>query len=768
MVDDFKERHRTGAVGLEEVRGFIRFSSHLAGCYNRFSCDNSSAHSIIDQMTNSLAKAKSENRFIPWAYVFADYSVSGLNPARQGYSSYKAVLGDEDQPIDTTYIDDFTRASRDELEWWKLAHSSKRLGKRMVGASDGFDLNSPNADIMITMYGLVSRLFIKGLRQKVRRGMKGAVSRGTCVGKVPLGFTRRICRDANGEVVRRPDGRPRHEPCIDPVTQPHRLEMYELYVHKNWSPYKIARHFNQQRVDGSNSWTASSIKKLLKGTDAIGIFVWNRQRREYDYELEKYVKVQNPRSEWEIYKDPDLAIVPKELWRAAWLKLLRIRKAHPLTGRKWTRNQKSASTLFSGTLFCEHCGTELQLARSAGKYKVMSCRAGSLGAKDCALTTSKSTQIIEDCLLGHIGDHLLSEEVIANLVERANGYLEEEASKPRVDAEPMKAKVRNYQGRIKKLVKQVEQEPDGTLCDGYHTRIKELQKEVHDLKRMIREAEVHNQPPPAPLDVERAKVYLADLRELLHQEIPMAAEAIRALTGPIRIRQEKIPGKRGARWIAKFSPDLVALLRKVAKDKGYCDVPTLTAIPSETQSVEVVIEKVPKYERLAPKFKQLHDNGASIQTIAAAHQISWAYAQQILAFAETGKRPSWGPSKKGGKGRSKAAKYKDISPDVVRMHDDEKLSFERIAAALHVGVSTVCRAYDYGHPELSRQAVAAGMTPNRRRCSELGEEKKREVRKQLRLGMRVQEIAKRFGCGRSTIYLIRKQMETEAAGDKAS
>lgn len=51
-----------------------------------------------------------------WSYVFCDYSVSGLDSARQGYTSYNKVLGDADHRIETTYIDDFTRASRDDLE----------------------------------------------------------------------------------------------------------------------------------------------------------------------------------------------------------------------------------------------------------------------------------------------------------------------------------------------------------------------------------------------------------------------------------------------------------------------------------------------------------------------------------------------------------------------------------------------------------------------------------------------------------------------------
>src|SRR5206468_2459234 len=76
--------------------------------------------------------------------------------------------------IETTYVDDFPRASRDEIEWWKLAALSKKLRKRMIGASDGFDLSSPNWEAMVGLYSLLSRLFVKSLREKVGRGMRGA------------------------------------------------------------------------------------------------------------------------------------------------------------------------------------------------------------------------------------------------------------------------------------------------------------------------------------------------------------------------------------------------------------------------------------------------------------------------------------------------------------------------------------------------------------------------------------------------------------------
>jgi len=82
--------------------------------------------------------------------------------------------------------------------------------------------------------------------------------------------------------------------------------------------------------------------------------------------------------------------------------------------------------------------------------------------------------------------------------------------------------------------------------------------------------------PPPPLDAEFVKKCLADLRGILASEVPVAAEAIRALTGPIRIRQEKPEGrKRGARWSATFTPDFLRLLQHLGRAKNYPEYTTL-------------------------------------------------------------------------------------------------------------------------------------------------------------------------------------------------
>jgi hypothetical protein len=288
-----------------------------------------------------------------------------------------------------------------------------------------------------------------------------------------------------------------------------------LFVEKKWTPYKIAKHFNKQKLDGSESWTERALKLMLANPAYVGVFIWNRTRREFDYEQEKWVVVSNPRSEWEINIDRHLAIVQLKKWKAARRRLGEMRRESPLTGKKPSRNQMSATTLFSGTLFCGCCGKELRLYRSTKKYKSMFCLNGRTYSQGCELSTSKSTRIIEECLLGYIQEGIFTEDAINDLVQRANDYLAEESRKPRIDVRPLKSKAKKLMDKIDKLVRQIETEGDEALCEGYHRRIKQLQTDLNEIRDAIHNAEASNADPPEPLDVNRVKKYLEDLQGLL-------------------------------------------------------------------------------------------------------------------------------------------------------------------------------------------------------------------------------------------------------------
>ncbi|MCH8083866.1 MAG: pyridoxal-phosphate dependent enzyme, partial [Myxococcales bacterium] len=182
------------------------------------------------------------------------------------------------------------------------------------------------------------------------------------------------------------------------------------------------------------------------------------------------------------------------------------RRNSPLTGRKWSRNQKSANTLFSGTLFCKYCGREITLARSAGKHQQMYCSNGPTGVRGCKLSTSKSVRIIEESLLGHIRDAILTEQAMEDLVKRANAFLQDEARKPRIETAPLKAELRKRKANVSKLVRMVENEPDDDLWRGYHSRIKEHEVSMKQIRMQVRDAESLNAAISAGEAVELAKI----------------------------------------------------------------------------------------------------------------------------------------------------------------------------------------------------------------------------------------------------------------------
>jgi hypothetical protein len=123
----------------------------------------------------------------------------------------------------------------------------------------------------------------------------------------------------------------------------------------------------------------------------------------------------------------------------------------------------------------------------------------------------------------------------------------------------LKANIKKYQAFI-------EEEPDESLCRSHNARVKELQARLNDVQAKIRDAERQNRKPPKPMKLERGKLFVPDLRELLNGDVAMVAEVIRSLSlqrslprsaveqarcigngvgcgpRPVRIRQHRLSG----------------------------------------------------------------------------------------------------------------------------------------------------------------------------------------------------------------------------------
>lgn len=767
MVENFKNRH----MGVEppevpeSLRGAIK--RQLAGGYLRYSCDNSDPTSIVDQMVNVLAAANRENRLLIWDYLFADYAVSGLDANRQGYSAYRRLL-ESKQPLESTYIDDFTRASRDSLEWWRLAEYSKRYHKRLVGASDGFDLSSADWDIKVTVYGLISRLFVKSLREKVLRGMKGAARRFGTLGKLALGFTRRPKLDENGRPLIKANGRPMTEPCIDEETRDARLLMYRMFVEEGQSPGQIAKRFNELEIDNAKCWDRRTIVGLLKSPTAIGVFISNRQRTEFDPVENRWISVKKPRSEWVVQFRRELAIVPMALWCAARKKLAHIRANDPKTGKRRTRNEVRPTTLFSGTLFCDYCNEELKLIRSTEKYKQFGCINGPQGAHNCKLTTSKTSRQIEEVLLRVLRDDIFTDERLDEVVEMANDYISKLQGEPTVETAPLKREIQKKQTSVSKLLSMIESEDDSATCQTYHQRIKSIQRDMESLQREVRDAEVKKVATPVPLTKEKAKEYRDRLTVILNAAGPNAALAIRELTGPIRVKQMQEEGQtRGAKWIASFEPNYLAGLRIGANGDRLPDVPA-----PATSRIEVVIDLTPAYQKIAPKLKEYLARGVPLQAATLALGISYQVGLQAKEFIETGKavkpkpRKSSGNAKRTGEPRSKP-KYQVIAKEVTSAFEGGE-TIRDLATKFHTSESTIYRAIGISRPEAVKEAVANGSRIRHAREKHPHDFRHDEVRKLLKRGLTIKEVANQAKCGESTVRRVLAKLDDEGLRKKCS
>jgi hypothetical protein len=103
-------------------------------------------------------------------------------------------------------------------------------------------------------------------------------------------------------------------------------------------------------------------------------------------------------------------------------------------------------------------------------------------------------------------------------------------------------------------------EADENLLAGLKEELKAVQKRLNEASQQLRAAQAKRRETPAKLNLGQVLSHVARLRDTLTDDVPAAAESVRLLTGPIRVSQRKVPGRRGAAWVARLRPKLAELL----------------------------------------------------------------------------------------------------------------------------------------------------------------------------------------------------------------
>ncbi len=246
-----------------------------SAAYVRFSDANSNPRSLDDQLAQVLRRARQDEEFVPWEYVFADFAITGTTGVRGSYIVLNGLLAQESSPVRTIYVDEFSRGGRDKREWLAFAELVETWGRRRIcGASDGFDSSQPNSQFMVGILSTFSQQTSRDIGTRVRRGMLGAARRETVIGRVPLGYRKVPFIDAQGRPVLGKDGEPLNTMEIEP---PLREQLRRIFLDRaaRKSVVSIARRMNQERIGGSNRWTVGKVLQILDRSASMGVWSCN-------------------------------------------------------------------------------------------------------------------------------------------------------------------------------------------------------------------------------------------------------------------------------------------------------------------------------------------------------------------------------------------------------------------------------------------------------------------------------------------------------------
>jgi transposase len=306
-------------------------------------------------------------------------------------------------------------------------------------------------------------------------------------------------------------------------------------------------------------------------------------------------------------------------------------------------------TLLSGTLHCEHCGKPLALTRG-GVVNFYGCTYGHKRAGGCPLR-NKKVAIVEAAILEYIRYWVLGEENLKRLVDQANDFLHEEASKPRIDPRPVKAQIDSIGRAIGDLTDALLGRP--ATVKPIVDRIEAYETERGELRKHLLQIETRNSVKATPLTLDLVKTAAGRLSEILNQEPSAVAPVLRDLTGPIHVSARDLPGRKRPIWVGRFRAQLIPLLARMAKtnapetpDSYGLDFLTVRkwSFVSDHEVVisqtRLITHKAVRYVAIADDVVRLIDQGCGLSAVMRQLNAARDTVGRAYYYGKTGERPS--------------------------------------------------------------------------------------------------------------------------------
>jgi site-specific DNA recombinase len=342
--------------------------------YARYSSDQQSPASISDQIRKCREHAEKCGWTVLDQHIYSDAAMSGSGSDRPGLQTMMASGLKKPRAFDVLLLDHLSRLSRRLVDAINMFENLRHEGVRTVSISQGIDSSDEQSDMLATIHGMMSAVYIKELAKKTHRGLEGRALKGMHTGGRVFGYN----------IEKLPGQNAGARLVVSESEAPLVRRIFEMFA-AGTSLKNLAGTLNAERIPPPRlrkgktiaSWCPSAIRAMLRNETYAGKVNWNRSRSVKKPGSNKRTFRARPRNEWVSFEQPGLRIISPELWQRVLNRQKTVSELFAKPGAG-TRHTGGAYPL-SGLLKCGACGSNMIIMSGRGSrhgtvaYKYYGC-----------------------------------------------------------------------------------------------------------------------------------------------------------------------------------------------------------------------------------------------------------------------------------------------------------------------------------------------------------------------------------------------------------
>jgi site-specific DNA recombinase len=436
-------------------------------------------------------------------------------------------------------------------------------GLRVIFVSQGIDTYSEQADVQMTVHGLVDSLYVKELAKKTHRGIEGLVLRGLHSGGRCYGYS--AVPAGEGESKRL---------LINEQEAPVVKRIFEMSV-AGVSLKKIAMVLNREciqaprsRSGSPNTWCPTAIRAMLKRELYKGERIWNKSEFRKVPGTNTRRSRPRPDNQWKRVSQPELAIVSKELWDEVQARLksfadkCRSNRPTGLLPRSLTNEY-----LFSGLLKCSTCGGNMVVSTGGGTHRhpKYAC-SNRVNRGTCSNDLYIRRDELEERLLGNLQGELLQPEAINLAIVEFGQQLNLSLKGISSELAQMRQRKEKLEGEIQKFMAAIAEHGHSKfMLEQIATREREVAA-ITDRLLAVSPDSMQARIEEVRLLVEEG---ISNLRNMLYDKAPLAKTELHRHLDEVRMSPSS--DDKGWHYVAEGDWDLLGNDSSVVTERQFID-----------------------------------------------------------------------------------------------------------------------------------------------------------------------------------------------------